>query len=66
MKLFKEYTFHWWEFGLLKISLIALGVLAGSHWAYIFNSKAITLLLVVIFVIPSVYLMIATLKQAKS
>jgi hypothetical protein len=66
MKFFKDYTLHWWEFGLLKVSLIALGVLAGAHWHNILSGKGITILLGAVFVLPSIYLIIVSLKQAKS
>jgi hypothetical protein len=64
MTYFKDYTFHWWEFGLLKISLLALGILAGSYWAGFFSAKNINLMLWAIFFIPAVYLVIAAFKQA--
>jgi len=34
---FKTYTVTWWQVGLLKVSLIALGILIGSTWHEFFG-----------------------------
>ena len=34
---FKTYTVTWWQVGLLKVSLIALGILIGSTWYEFFG-----------------------------
>ncbi len=64
MKPFKAYTYHWWELGLLKFSLIALGILIGSYFADFFRIATITLILWLIFALPALYLIIVSLKQA--
>lgn len=64
MKLFKDYTFRWWEFGLFKVCLIALGILIGSSWPHIFCTAKKTIVLWVLFVLPAVYLTAVALKQA--
>jgi uncharacterized membrane protein len=63
MKIFKDYTLHWWQFGLLKLSLIAFGILLGSRWANMFSTPPITIVLLVLFIVPSLYLIAITLKQ---
>ena len=32
MKLFKHYTYAWWQVGILKLSLLLLGVAIGAYW----------------------------------
>lgn len=65
MNLFKDFTFHWWEFSLLKISMVSLGILAGSYFSNFFRTKTMTLFLIAVFVLPAIYLIFKTFKQAK-
>ncbi len=32
MKIFKQWTFEWWEVSLIKICLISLGILLGVYF----------------------------------
>jgi len=32
MKIFKTWTFQWWEVGLIKICLLSLGILLGLYF----------------------------------
>ncbi|HMP67403.1 MAG TPA: hypothetical protein PKA60_01485 [Candidatus Paceibacterota bacterium] len=32
MKIFSNWTFKWWEVGILKIGLISLGILLGIYF----------------------------------
>lgn len=32
MKIFKTWTFHWWEVSLLKLCLISLGLILGIYF----------------------------------
>lgn len=32
MKLFKPYTYQWWEMGIFKASLLLLGIAIGAYW----------------------------------
>ena len=34
---FHDYIFTWWQAGLLKIALIALGILIGAAWPLVFK-----------------------------
>jgi hypothetical protein len=65
MTFFRDFTFHWWQFGLIKISLIAVGILLGSYWAAFFRRKKITLLLWLAFLVPAIYSAFVALRQAK-
>ncbi len=64
MTLFKDYTLTWWQFGLLKSSLMAFGILVGSTWPAVFSGSLAIALLWIVFAVPAIYLVIITLKQA--
>ncbi len=32
MKIFKKWTFQWWEIGFIKICLLSLGILLGLYF----------------------------------
>jgi hypothetical protein len=32
MKIFRDWTFPWWEIGLIKICLLSLGILLGLYF----------------------------------
>ncbi len=36
MKLLKNYNFKWWEVGMLKVTLLAVGVVIGAWWSDFF------------------------------
>jgi len=61
MKIFKNYTFTWWQIGLLKLSLLCFGLILGSNWPIVFVPYTWCLLLV--FLITALYLMTISLKQ---
>jgi len=59
--LFTSFTFAWWQLGLLKLSLLSLGVVVGSTWPGVFVGWRT--LLVVPFVGPAFYVSYVWLKQ---
>ena len=63
MKYFKDYTLSWWQFGLMKISLIALGILIGCTWPAVFGGAWVIALLWGAFAVPAIYLAAVSLKQ---
>ena len=36
MNIFKSYTFSWWEMGIFKLALIAIGISVGIYWQAFF------------------------------
>ncbi len=46
MNLFKTFTLRWWQTGLFKWGLLALGIAIGTYWHDIFGG-VLPLLLVV-------------------
>jgi hypothetical protein len=59
--LFKSFAFAWWQLGLLKLSLLSLGVVVGSTWPGVFVGWRETLL--VLFVAPAFFVSYLWLKQ---
>ncbi len=37
MNLFKNFTMKWWQAGLFKIGLLALGIAVGAYWHNLFG-----------------------------
>jgi hypothetical protein len=61
VKIFRSYTFTWWQLGLLKISLLALGLAVGSTWPGLFAGWRG--LLLVLFVAPAFYVSYVWIEQ---
>ena len=36
MNIFKSYTFSWWEMGIFKLALMAIGISIGIYWQSFF------------------------------
>ena len=54
MKIFKDYTLSWWQMGIFKLSLLAIGIAIGANWPQVFVEY--TTILVIIGVILGAYL----------
>lgn len=61
MKIFRDWTFHWWEVSLLKLSLISLGILLGMHFSEALMS--LSTLWWALFVLPSIYFIVRMFKK---
>jgi hypothetical protein len=61
MTLFRSVTFTWWQVGLLKMSLLSLGVVVGSTWPDLFVGWRD--LLAILFVVPAFYLTYLWFRQ---
>lgn len=61
MNPFKSFTLTWWQGGLLKVSMVSLGLAVGSTWPEIFTGWRN--LLLVLCVVPAFYVSYVWLKQ---
>ena len=61
MKIFKSYTYTWWQIGIFKLALLAIGVLIGAYWHDFFRANQV--ILAAIAVIASAYIMYVSLKD---
>lgn len=52
--IFKSFTLKWWETGLFKWCMLALGILIGATWPEVFNAWRTALL--ILFIVPCVYI----------
>lgn len=64
MGLFREYKMHWWQVGILKITLLVAGILIGAHWPSVFETTVWLTILWIVFVLGVTYLLV-TLQQQK-
>ncbi|MCQ6963606.1 hypothetical protein PV02_11065 [Methanolobus chelungpuianus] len=62
MQPFQSYTFTWWQIGMFKLALLAIGVAVGAYWDDFFSRYLIAL--IAIAVITSAYIAYISLKQA--
>jgi hypothetical protein len=35
---FKSYIFTWWQIGIFKLALLAIGIAIGSYWHIFFRA----------------------------
>ena len=61
MKIFKDYTFKWWQMGMLKLALFFFGLAIGAYWSGLFLSWAAVLF--VIGLVFGVYIAFVAFKQ---
>jgi hypothetical protein len=38
MNIFKTFTLKWWQTGLFKLGMLALGIAIGANWHFFFGS----------------------------
>lgn len=61
MRIFKDWTFHWWEIGLLKIGLISLGIILTIYfYGYLVD---LTWLWWIIFIVTSLYFIVRWIRK---
>ncbi len=61
MHLFRAYTYTWWQIGIFKLGLLAVGAAIGAYWHEFFRTNLTALILVAI--IASAYVLFISLKQ---
>lgn len=55
MNIFKSGTLTWWQVGVLKVSVLCIGIAVGANWPDVFVSH--TLLLVAVGIVLGLYLL---------
>ena len=61
MKLFKSYTYKWWQMSILKLALFTIGAAIGAYWSEFFIVNLTTL--IIIAVISTIYVLYISFKQ---
>jgi uncharacterized membrane protein YoaK (UPF0700 family) len=46
--LFKTFTLRWWQVGVFKLGMLALGIVIGAYWQSIFAPYAFWLAIVAV------------------
>jgi hypothetical protein len=62
---FRDFTFHWWQFGVMKIALIAFGILIGSSWSGFFRNGKVRMIVWLAFIVPALYSAFVALQQVR-
>lgn len=63
MRLLCDYRMHWWQFGLLKITVLCIGILIGAYFSSFFVGRhGLLVLLWFLWLAPAIYL-VAVLPQ---
>ena len=61
MNIFKNYTMTWWQVGLLKLAVLCIGVVLGSHWPQAFVPY--TAILLIVAIVLGIYLLTIKFKN---
>jgi uncharacterized protein (DUF2062 family) len=61
MNIFRDYTFTWWQVGILKLALLSLGVAIGSYCSAAFLPYFT--LLIVLGLVLGVYIAFVSFQQ---
>jgi hypothetical protein len=61
MKIFHPITFAWWQMGLLKLSMVCLGIILGVYFSAFFLRWIV--LVTLLFALPAVYLLSVWWRQ---
>lgn len=61
MKIFKSYTYKWWQLGIFKIALLSIGIIIGVYWNEFFASYLTPLM--IIWIISALYIFSISLKK---
>ncbi len=58
MTLFRDYTYKWWQVGVIKVASLCVGLAVGAYWCGFFSQYL--LLLLAIVVVCGVYISYVT------
>jgi hypothetical protein len=60
MKLFRDYTFKWWQVSLFKIYLFSFGLAVGAYWPdFVGNLNIIWIPIIIILTVYFIYTVFA-------
>jgi len=63
MDIFHEYLIDWWQMGLMKIALIAIGIIIGAKWPKLFSRPIVCWTLFILFLVIAIYTIISIWPQ---
>ena len=46
MNIFKTFKLEWWQAGVFKLGMLALGIAIGTHWRNVFGAYLLILIIV--------------------
>ena len=61
MNILKNYTFTWWQAGIFKVCLLAIGIAIGANWPKVFAQY--TTLLVAVGIVLGIYLAVISFRK---
>jgi hypothetical protein len=61
MKIFKSYTYEWWQIGIFKLGMISIGVILGSYFCDLFSKNLI--FLSILAIISNIYIIYISIKK---
>jgi hypothetical protein len=61
MNIFKKRTLHWWQIGILKLSVASIAIAIGAQWSNIFLPY--TNFLILFGIILGAYLFVVWFRQ---
>jgi hypothetical protein len=61
MKLFGSYTYTWWQMGVFKLALLAIGTIGGAYFASFVTSWL--WVFIAISALSSAYIIVISLSQ---
>ncbi|MGB2624512.1 MAG: hypothetical protein WA857_17770 [Candidatus Acidiferrum sp.] len=61
MNIFKSFTLKWWQTGVFKLGLLALGIAIGAYWHALFGGYL--LILIIVAAVSLAYILYVWWKQ---
>ena len=61
MNIFKTFTLKWWQAGVFKLGMLALGIAIGTYWRDVFGGYL--LILIIVAVVSLAYITYVWWKQ---
>lgn len=61
MKIFKSYTYTWWQIAIFKLALLSFGIMVGSYFYDFFRANLIVL--IIFWIISGGYIWYISFKK---